>query len=233
MILSNINWAEIANLISSILESKFVTNVFTSWPLAAVIIVFALKKSFINIIETRLSSVKFGNNLVEAIFGKRYDETINVVEQKNQSSLNNPKEQKEQDFNYNKEEIININGEEFKKKKIKTRLIKLDFDNFEEKLMLAMSNPKKLIEESWNSVQNELSEIINLYSFQGITDKEKSSKIDLLETFKIISPELAKALMQLSVMRNLLLVQNEPNSGEAFEFFSRCKRAIDQLRWIT
>ncbi|MGG7222862.1 hypothetical protein ACQXR1_21715 [Bacillus sp. ATD] len=48
MLVANINWQEISHFISSLLNSKFIITIFTSWPLAIVIIVLLLRKGILD-----------------------------------------------------------------------------------------------------------------------------------------------------------------------------------------
>lgn len=48
MLVANINWQEISHFISSLLNSKFIITILTSWPLAVVIIVLLLRKGILD-----------------------------------------------------------------------------------------------------------------------------------------------------------------------------------------
>ncbi|MEJ9331120.1 hypothetical protein [Bacillus licheniformis] len=56
----DIPWGEIIRLVSSILNSKFITSAITSWPLAIVIIAFAFKKGILDILKGRKITVSGG-----------------------------------------------------------------------------------------------------------------------------------------------------------------------------
>ncbi|MER1260613.1 hypothetical protein NQS41_10110 [Bacillus sp. C3(2022)] len=215
-------------------------TILTSWPLAAVIIVFAIRGSLKKIIESRLSSLKVGN--VEFTFfeqlARGFDENLKKYDEDEKKS--NPAQENYNDKQSpsNTQDFQNNKGEDSKEsakekltaKKIKSRPIKIEFHDRAEMFNLAIADPQKLVQISWQMVEDELLEIKNLYSFQGVSTKK--STYDLLEQYKIIPTELATALMHLSFMHKLLIVQKELNSGEAYEFFSRCTRAVDELRKI-
>ncbi|MFE4510748.1 hypothetical protein ACFRC2_13625, partial [Bacillus subtilis] len=68
-------WSKVFDLLKTIL---------TSWPLAAVVIVFAIRKSLKTVIENRLFSFKVGN--VEIIFDRLLEKVDQNLEEASQLS---------------------------------------------------------------------------------------------------------------------------------------------------
>ncbi|MCY9340605.1 hypothetical protein MOF28_19955 [Bacillus haynesii] len=230
MILININWGEVTGTISSILNSKFIITVLTSWPLAAVVIVFLLRKSFKTIIESRLSSLKLGP--MEVFFNhiaKDFDKNIKEVN-KHAEKQKTAKNQYIKDDKNEKSD-----GKKSKQNNAKIKPIKLDIHDYEEIYTLADSNPKKLLDMSWEMVKSQIRDVEIAYSESDFPNPDPNviNIVRELEDQKIISAELTRALTNLSYMYTLLQIQKEPNRGEVFSFYSRCEQAVAQLRKLT
>ena len=203
-------------------------TILSSWPLAAVIIVFALRTSLKKIIEIRLSSFKVGNfEFTFEQLAKDFDENYKEAEEA-VNKIIEPNVQDTSEVEKEKNEHVDMP----QVKKIKSKPIKIELHDYEEIHKLAGDDPERLIRRSWNMVKDQIREVAE----QSIVDYTKGKISDTLyelEDLKIIPSELSKALADLHRMFILLLFSKELKSGSAVAYFFRCERAVDQLRKLT
>ncbi|CAI6222189.1 hypothetical protein NRS6085_01170 [Bacillus subtilis] len=207
MILININWGDVTGTISSILNSKFIITVLTSWPLAAVIIVVAVRGSLKKIIEDRLSNLKVGN--MEISFEKLLataDEGLN----------RNELPSEENDERENSASVSEIQRDVS---------FEVMFSRFK---AILDSNIAAAVDYCWSFVKTELNDLAINAGYLPLDDND-SNTIEELKNLNVISGDLVKSL---DILRKINCEENAHKFSKllAFEYFDRCYSAIKQLQ---
>ncbi|CUB44692.1 MULTISPECIES: hypothetical protein [Bacillus] len=201
-------WSKVFDLLKTIL---------TSWPLAAVVIVFAIRKSLKTVIENRLFSFKVGN--VEIIF----DRLLEKVDQSLQEASQRSEEEKVDSETMKEAENTKTEKFEYKLPETPPSIVKESNDYS----YIVATKPRLLVKESWREVERKIRSLVIESGGNDFRFKHpKNSMIYLTKEY----PQLGKALKSLLELRNFLLNENyELKSVDATIFRSRCLSAIDEL----
>lgn len=201
-------WSKVFDLLKTIL---------TSWPLAAVVIVFAIRKSLKTVIENRLFSFKVGN--VEIIF----DRLLEKVDQSLQEASQRSEEEKVDSETMKEAENTKTEKFEYKLPETPPSIVKESNDYS----YIVGEKPRLLVKESWREVERKIRSLVIESGGNDFRFKHpKNNMIYLTKEY----PQLGKALKSLLELRNFLLNENyELKSVDATIFRSRCLSAIDEL----
>ncbi|MES5395653.1 hypothetical protein ABU952_05910 [Bacillus amyloliquefaciens] len=200
-------WSKVFDLLKTIL---------TSWPLAAVVIVFAIRKSLKTVIENRLFSFKVGN--VEIIFDRLLEKVDQSLQEASQRS-----EEEKVDSQSGRESENTQTEKQYDLPEIQHSIVR-ESQYYSDVLV---KRPRLLVKESWREVERK---IRSLAIESGGSDFSlKPTKNSIFYLTKEY-PQLGKALRSLLELRNFLLNENyELKSVDATIFRSRCLSAIDEL----
>ncbi|MEW5069660.1 hypothetical protein ABVK62_18435 [Bacillus subtilis] len=204
-------WSKVFDLLKTIL---------TSWPLAAVVIVFAIRKSLKTVIENRLFSFKVGN--VEIIF----DRLLEKVDQSLQEASQRSEEEKVDSETMKEAENTKTEKFEYKLPETPPSILKESEDYT---YILAEKKPRLLVRESWREVGHKIRSLVA--EREGDASRRRSiiSCINYLAN-QVVQPELGNALRSLLELRDFLLNENyRIKSVDATIFRSRCLSVIDEL----
>ncbi|MEM5020370.1 hypothetical protein WKH37_08570 [Bacillus subtilis] len=205
-----------------------VKTILTSWPLAIVIIVFAIRGSLKKIIENRLFSFKVGN--VEVTFDrllKEVDESLKDESPEiNECSTTN-KESKEA------EETVKTKSPQEKLAEQK-KARKLEVEEKERIYNIISEDPEKAITRSWSLIIRELK---RLGEKNGL-HRRYSMFDDIIYTLirnDVISKNSYSALIRLYQI--IVLVKTSKNGykwteEDAYSFYKSCRSVLRQLRRI-
>ncbi|MEC2196359.1 hypothetical protein [Bacillus velezensis] len=194
-----------------------VKTILTSWPLATVIIVFAIRGSLKKIIENRLFSLKVGN--VEIAFDKLIEKADKGLNDKNLQGKLQSKSHKTDEEHGDEQTEAEQNYDE------KIPLLTL---NELKDIKKIAKNPKEAIVYSWFLVLSELRDFADL-----IGEPNYEDDIDIIMTLwvkKAITDDLAKALNTLSEIYNEFNVL-KLKKYQAYEFLEKCLIAKKQLQF--
>ncbi|MCX2854283.1 MULTISPECIES: hypothetical protein [Bacillus] len=201
-------WSKVFDLLKTVL---------TSWPLAAVVIVFAIRKSLKTVIENRLFSFKVGN--VEIIF----DRLLEKVDQSLQEASQRSEEEKVDSETMKEAENTKTEKFEYKLPETPPSIVKESNDYS----YILATKPRLLVKESWWEVERKIRRLAIESGGDDFRLKHPKNSIFYLTREY---PQLGKALMSLFELRNFLLNENyELKSVDATIFRSRCLSAIDEL----
>ncbi|MCY7827682.1 MULTISPECIES: hypothetical protein [Bacillus] len=195
-----------------------VKTILTSWPLATVIIVFAIRGSLKKIIENRLFSLKVGN--VEIAFDKlikEADEGLNHYDKNLQEKLQSKSDKTDEEHGDEQTEADQNDDE-------KMPLLTL---NELKEIRKNTKTPKETILYSWFLVSSELRDFANSIGEQNLEDD-----IDIIMTLwvkKAITDDLAKALNTLNEIYNEFKVV-KLKKYQVNEFLKKCLIAKKQLQ---
>ncbi|MBT2169684.1 MULTISPECIES: hypothetical protein [Bacillus] len=200
-------WGKVFDLLKTIL---------TSWPLAAVVIVFAIRKSLKSVIENRLFTFKVGN--VEIIFDKLLEKVDQSLEEASQRS----EEEKVESESVRESENTQTE-KQYDLPEIQQSIVR-ESQYYSDALA---KRPRLLVKESWREVERKIRSLAIESGGDDFRIKHpKNSIIYLTKEY----PQLGKALKSLLELRNFLLNENyELKSVDATIFRSRCLSAIDEL----
>ncbi|MGN9864706.1 DUF4145 domain-containing protein [Bacillus swezeyi] len=213
MILSNINWAEIANFISSILNSKFVTNVLTSWPLAVVIIVLALRKGLSSKLG-KLFSLKF-KDLLEVNFIQ--DEMEKAQESLDAVNVDEPSGDK----------VIKVAKKEPDSDKVST--FNIEYAELESIKNIAKESPDAAIIASWFEVERALNDFLFKID-ESLLNTTVFAKVKHLSNNNLLNDNVVKSIQSLRKIRNNVAHFVESLSyGDAIDYYILCKDVIAQI----
>ncbi|MCY7895108.1 hypothetical protein MOB09_19340 [Bacillus vallismortis] len=203
-------WSKVFDLLKTIL---------TSWPLAAVVIVFAIRKSLKTVIENRLFSFKVGN--VEIIFDRlleKVDQNLEEASQLSEEEKVEPESVKEPESEKEPEDL---------KEPENNRTEKPRYKNYSEPSVI---RPRMLVKASWKEVENEIRSLVIHSESEKIARMGSIRKCIRYLAENVVSPELAEALRNLLELRDLLLNEHyKLKNVDATIFRSRCLSAIDEL----
>ncbi|WP_366207983.1 hypothetical protein [Bacillus amyloliquefaciens] len=199
----------------------------TSWPLAVVVIVFAIRKSLKTVIENRLFSFKVGN--VEIIFDKLLEKVDKSLEEASQLSEKEKVESQSVRESENTQTEKQYDLPEIQPEK------QYDLPEIQQSIVresqyysdVLEKRPRLLVTESWREVERKIRSLAIESGGNDFRFKHpKNSIIYLTKEY----PQLGKALKSLLELRNFLLNENyELKSVDATIFRSRCLSAIDEL----
>ncbi|WP_416720519.1 hypothetical protein [Bacillus subtilis] len=221
---THIPLAEATKLVSSFLNSKFITSAITSWPLAIVIIAFALRKAIIDILSKRKIQLEAGGgNGVKIDIGEVMDEKLENVKETTAKNVSDAKQ-----VNDNKN-VINLPELTMTMNKLEIEKVFID----------ALSDPDKSISDTWDLFSTNLSKIIAFVSenttltFEGDTlhvmdvlyENNKISKItaknvtDLFDIFRLADIKGALAHMD-----------KVEFARKAKDYYVGCVETLERLR---
>ncbi|MDN0189865.1 hypothetical protein ABS751_12175 [Bacillus subtilis] len=195
-----------------------VKTILTSWPLATVIIVFAIRGSLKKIIENRLFSLKVGN--VEIAFDKlikEADEGLNHYDKNLQEKIQSKSDKTDEEHGDEQTEADQNDDE-------KMPLLTL---NELKEIKKNTKTPKEAILYSWFLVSSELRDFANSIGEQNLEDD-----VDIIMTLwvkRAITDDLAKALNTLNEIYNEFKVV-KLKKYQANEFLKKCLIAKKQLQ---
>ncbi|MEC2274723.1 hypothetical protein PNF29_20645 [Bacillus subtilis] len=195
-----------------------VKTILTSWPLATVIIVFAIRRSLKKIIENRLFSLKVGN--VEIAFDKlikEADEGLNHYDKNLQEKIQSKSDKTDEEHGDEQTEADQNDDE-------KMPLLTL---NELKEIKKNTKTPKEAILYSWFLVSSELRDFANSIGEQNLEDD-----VDIIMTLwvkRAITDDLAKALNTLNEIYNEFKVV-KLKKYQANEFLKKCLIAKKQLQ---
>ncbi|MBV7321651.1 hypothetical protein [Bacillus halotolerans] len=214
MVLFTINWGDISEFVSSVLNSKFITNVLSSWPLAIVIIIFVLRGSIKKVIEEKLSSFKVGS--VEFYFEKLLetaDEGLNREELKSQAT--------EEGENEEPFKLTDAIDDTFKEGSLISK-----FNT------LVKTNVESGINYGWKLVVTELNSLAIAAGYFSL-DNDYRNTISFLRKENILSDDLVIALTSLEkfyeTARNIHGELGNVSEIFATQYFGRCLHAKRKL----
>ncbi|KIN37606.1 hypothetical protein ACFTRE_18600 [Bacillus subtilis] len=195
-------WSKVFDLLKTIL---------TSWPLAAVVIVFAIRKSLKTVIENRLFSFKVGN--VEIIFDRLLEKVDQNLEEASQLS---------EEEKVDPESVKESENTQTEKPQYKPQY----------KPDLPLRKPRILVRNSWEVIDDH---IRNLVESEIKMNRVWSTRKCINYLAENVIPEtLAEALFNLLELRNLLLNENyKLTRDDAILFRSRCLSAVNELNKYT
>ncbi|CAI6231326.1 hypothetical protein NRS6131_01190 [Bacillus subtilis] len=195
-------WSKVFDLIKTIL---------TSWPLAAVVIVFAIRKSLKTVIENRLFSFKIGN--VEIIFDRLLEKVDQNLEEASQLS---------EEEKVDPESVKGSENTQTEKPQQKPQY----------KPDLSLRKPRILVRNSWREIDDHIRNLVESeIKMRRVWSTRKC--INYLAE-NVIPGTLADALFNLLELRNLLLNENyQLTRDDAVLFRSRCLSAINELSKYT
>lgn len=204
--------AEVTKLITSVLNSKFITSAIASWPLAAVIIAFAYKKGILQIIEKRkVQLTAGGGNGVQIDIGE-------VIETK----IENIKEATVQPANDTKhvDDTKHANDVKFPELSMTMDNIGLGLTFFK-----AIQSPVKAFSETWDSFSADLSKTIAVIRENtGLTlEGDPLHVIDVLRQNNKISNETAQAVTQLFEIFRLAQIKGASDQMDKYEFAEKAR----------
>ncbi|MEG7381839.1 hypothetical protein V5785_21615 [Bacillus subtilis] len=203
-------WSKVFDLLKTIL---------TSWPLAAVVIVFAIRKSLKTVIENRLFSFKVGN--VEIIF----DRLLEKVDQSLQEASQRSEEEKVDSETVKEAENTKTEKFEYKLPETPPSILK----ESEDYSYILAEKPRLLVRKSWKEVDHQIRSLVAERAGDPIRERSIEACINYLAK-KVVQPELGNALRSLLELRDFLLNENyRLKSVDATIFRSRCLSAIDEL----
>ncbi|OWP58523.1 hypothetical protein ETZ92_019345 [Bacillus velezensis] len=207
-------WSKVFDLLKTIL---------TSWPLAVVVIVFAIRKSLKTVIENRLFSFKVGN--VEIIFDKLLEKVDKSLEEASQLS----EEEKVDSETIKEAENTKTEKFEYKLPETPPSIVKESNDYS----YIFATKPRLLVKESWKEVEFHIKTLVLENGGGNILRASTKYLIDYLAK-DIVPPQLGRALITLLQLRDFLLNENyELKLIDATIFRSRCLSAIDELSKYT
>ncbi|MCY8378422.1 hypothetical protein [Bacillus haynesii] len=213
-------------------------TILTSWPLATVVIVLAIRKNLRAVIENRLFSLKVGN--VEITFDQLLKEATEglksgEIELKSNTkygdakNLNEKSEGKEDDIHDEMAtEGIKVNKEEIKENNFINYKYRRHFANVKN---LAKDSPTLALEYSWRLVRAELVEILLKYGAVDEIEQEDEGIINFLLYNDIITKDLAKALHSLKEIA-ALKIDIKIHYFMLLDYYDRCIHAVEQLKDI-
>ncbi|APJ11159.1 hypothetical protein [Bacillus safensis] len=173
--------------------SKLVDSIM--WPIASIVIVFALRGSVKKIIEGRLFSFKVGN--VEINFDKLLEQVNENLDEGNTTDeleLANKKESSEETEENSKKDLV----ERIKQRDLKREQRELEKEQRKRIQELISEDPKKGIVFSWRMVKKEL---LKLGVKNGLTDIGYVNTTDIFYSLiknDVISNRFYSALANLS-----------------------------------
>ncbi|QBJ80758.1 hypothetical protein [Bacillus subtilis] len=218
MVLLNITWEQVSQFISSIFNSKFITNAITSWPLVILIITLSFKKGIIEILKNRKVQVEAGGgNGLKLIVDELLETTkVNLKE----ASKKVDKDDKA---------LINI-----------PLSMKNDKQMIESVSKKALVDPVKTIEDIWSDFLRDLENIIifvmknTQLTFAGDT----FNVMDVLHENKKISKQAADAIKGLFIISQSVendsmkvKINERPQFAKiAIEYYISCVQSLELLR---
>ncbi|MCY8420286.1 hypothetical protein [Bacillus inaquosorum] len=195
-------WSKVFDLLKTIL---------TSWPLAAVVIVFAIRKSLKTVIENRLFSFKVGN--VEIIFDRLLEKVDQNLEEASQLS---------EEENVDPESVKESKNTQTEKPQHKPQY----------KPDLSLRKPRILVRNSWREIDDHIRNLVESEIKMNRVWSTRKCINYLAEN--VIPGTLADALFNLLELRNLLLNENyQLTRDDAILFRSRCLSAVNELNKYT
>lgn len=204
--------------------SKLVDSII--WPVAIIIIVFALRGSVKKIIEGRLFSFKVGN--VEVIFDKLLEE---VNESLKEEDISPEDEESFNNKDSNKQMSKLKTTEEIQEAKRKAREIAKEED--ENIYNLISENPEKAMKQSWGLVYRELRILGEKFNAKIFMFEDN---IYTLVRKGVISRSAFRAIIKLREIRNLMKPSSKNgynwSEKEALSFHSSCRSILSELRKI-
>ncbi|RXK26471.1 hypothetical protein A6g_18445 [Bacillus velezensis] len=203
-------WGKVFDLLKTIL---------TSWPLAAVVIVFAIRKSLKTVIENRLFSFKVGN--VEIIFDRLLNEVDRSLKEASQLSEEqaeqvDAKESKGAEYEYSLKDDIDTS--------IVRESNEADYINFSEE----EKSPRALVKDSWRHLSHKIRQLVRMNSRDFTSFSSINNCIHFLSE-SVIPNELGDALYKLLTLRDLLIRSEPLRKVDATIFHSRCLNAMYEL----
>ncbi|KIL18105.1 hypothetical protein V6Z54_17785 [Bacillus sp. MAG717A] len=210
--------------------SKLVDSIM--WPIASIVIVFALRGSVKKIIEGRLFSFKVGN--VEINFDKLLEQVNENLDEGNTTDeleLANKKESSEETEENSKKDLV----ERIKQRDLKREQRELEKEQRKRIQELISEDPKKGIVFSWRMVKKEL---LKLGVKNGLTDIGYVNTTDIFYSLiknDVISNRFYSALANLSqiaIIVNMKKNDYEWTEKEAESFLTSCMSAVRRLRDI-
>ncbi|WP_342412139.1 hypothetical protein NYE22_21480 [Bacillus sp. FSL K6-1560] len=228
-------WGKVFDLLKTIL---------TSWPLAAVVIVFAIRKSLKAVIENRLFSFKVGN--VEIIFDQLLKEAAKGLESGDDGSKSETENVEASDLAENADASNSTEKDEEKSHDAHVEKeteaipyhIKDSKENYNYKRKhfttvrhLAKESPGLAIEYTWSLVRSELVDILLKYGAYEHVEKDDKDIIETLLYNSIITKDLAKALYSLNEISELHNAK-KINYFMVLQYYEGCINAVDKLKEI-
>ncbi len=211
MLVANINWQEISHFISSLLNSKFIITIFTSWPLAVVIIVLLLRKGILDKLR-QLDSFNYKDGTATFIKEEIDKAKGWNVEVKMHKELNDVSEPDEEPSDSKNAEGV-YEPADFK-------------DN---KYLEDYGAPYKVI-LSWSMVESRIIEICRNYDIKLST---LYKRVKMLKHIGVISENTFKTITSLFNIRNV--AEAHPNSvkkEDAYNYEALCNKVIKDLEDI-
>ncbi|CAI6282848.1 hypothetical protein NRS6186_14215 [Bacillus subtilis] len=206
-----INWQEISHFISSLLNSKFIITIFTSWPLAVVIIVLLLRKGILDKLR-QLDSFNYKDGTATFIKEEIDKAKALNVEVEVPKKLNDTSEPDEEPSDSKNAEGV-YEPADFK-------------DN---KYLEDYAAPYKVI-LSWSMVESRIIEICRNYDIKLST---LYKRVKMLKHVGVISENTFKTITSLFNIRNV--AEAHPNSvkkEDAYSYEALCNKVIKDLEDI-
>lgn len=209
---------------------EFLKTIVTSWPLAAVIIVFTIKGSLKKIIEDRLFKFKVGN--VEIFVDRLLQEVDESLDEEDLSSEKNGESTTNNDSNEEKGPVTKTPQEKMAEH-IKAR--KLEKEERERIYNLISEDPVRATRSSWSMVWRELKK---LGEKNGLNNRYMRID-DVLYTLirnDVLSNSSYSAIIRLHQV--LVLMNTALKNGykwtedDASSFYSSCRSVLRKLRRI-
>ncbi|WP_456270350.1 DUF4145 domain-containing protein [Bacillus sp. JZ76] len=208
MLIANINWQEISQFISSLLNSKFIITLLTSWPIAVVIIVLLLRRGILDKLG-QLHSFNYKDGTAKFI-----------KEEINKAKALNPKielSEKSNDIGKLASEVA-ISSEN-------------DVDEVTSDLNhVAEYFPSALINTSWAMVEKRIVEICEKYN---IKSKDLYLRVKELNRSGYLSKNTLRTIMHLNNIRNLIVhAANSIRKEDTIDFNKLCRKVLRDLEDI-
>ncbi|MEC0765730.1 hypothetical protein [Bacillus atrophaeus] len=215
-------WGKVFDLLKTIL---------TSWPLAAVVIIFAIRKSLKTVIENRLFSFKVGN--VEVTFDRLLEEVDESLNNESQSPDLNEDSTTNDESNENKVTAQTKTAQE--KQAEKADAIRLD--KKAQEIMyniipdLIPESPEKAMKRSWSMVVRELRALGAKYTPNHEMMPTKHAFYTLIKC-EVLSLEVYKALENLDRINSMVhsTAEYKWTEEDAWSYYKRCRSAYRKLK---
>ncbi|MGU9500983.1 hypothetical protein [Bacillus paralicheniformis] len=214
----DIPWGEIIRLVSSILNSKFITSAITSWPLGIVIIALIFKKGIFNIMENRKVQVSAGGgNGVNIAIGDLIETTKENLKDAHKKVVKDEKN------------VIDIPEITMSK----------EYKELESMMIEALLDPAKSIKNTWEIFHLNLRKIVDFLlentdlSFEG----DSLHVMDVLYENNKVSKATANAIKGLFEIFQLAEDKSTKKdidkvefANKARDYYKLCVDALEQLR---
>ncbi|CAI6221771.1 DUF4145 domain-containing protein [Bacillus subtilis] len=211
MLVANINWQEISHFISSLLNSKFIITILTSWPLAVVIIVLILRKGILDKIR-QLDSFNYKDGTATFIKEEIDKAKALNVQFEVHKKLNDTSEPDEEPSDANNvKEVYETTS--------------FNIDNHIENIFA----PQRII-ISWSKVESRIIELCRNYDIKFST---LYKRVKRLKHVGVISENTFKTITSLFNIRNAAGAHpNSVKKEDADNYEALCNKVIKDLENI-